>query len=143
MSIRGFDNLYSNKLLVLIDGRTVYTPIFSGTYWDFTNYPTADIKRIEVIRGPGATVWGSNAVNGVINITTKNGDDTKGSIIKLDYGEHNESYFLRYGDFLDKNKKLHLRVYSQLQSIKILKLVLIKKMTTKVITGITFKEDSS
>ncbi|WDE95658.1 TonB-dependent receptor [Lentisphaera profundi] len=115
VSIRGFDNLYSNKLLVLIDGRSVYSPIFSGTYWEFTNYPVADIERIEVIRGPGATVWGSNAVNGVINITTKSAKDTKGGLAKVDYGEYNESYYLRYGEALDEDEKLHLRIYGQLQ----------------------------
>ena len=115
VSVRGFDNLYSNKLLVVIDGRSVYSPIFSGTYWEYTNYPVADIAQIEVIRGPGATVWGSNAVNGVISITTKSAKDTKGGLAKLDYGEYNESYYLRYGETLDKDDKLHLRVYGQFQ----------------------------
>ena len=115
VSIRGFDNIYSNKLLVLIDGRTVYTPVFSGTYWDFTSYPVADIERIEVIRGPGASVWGSNAVNGVINITSKSAKETKGGLAKLDYGEHNESYYLRYGEVIDNDNKLHLRVYGHFQ----------------------------
>ena len=115
VSVRGFDNLYSNKLLVVIDGRSVYSPVFSGTYWEYTNYPVADIEQIEVIRGPGATVWGSNAVNGVISITTKSAKDTKGGLAKLDYGEYNESYYLRYGETLDKDDKLHLRVYGQFQ----------------------------
>ena len=115
VSIRGFDHLYSNKLLVLIDGRTVYTPIFSGTYWNFTNYPTADIERIEVIRGPGASIWGSNAVNGVINVITKHSKDTQGGLSKLEYGEYFEQYYLRYGEQLDKEGKLNLRVYGQFQ----------------------------
>ena len=118
VSIRGFDNLYSNKLLVMIDGRSVYSPIFSGTYWEFTNYPVADIDRIEVIRGPGASVWGSNAVNGVINITTKSAKETQGGLAKLDYGEYNESYYLRYGETLDDEEKLNLRVYGQFQKYK-------------------------
>ncbi len=78
---RGFDSQYTNKLLVLIDGRTVYTPVFSGVYWDVQNLMLEDIDRIEVIRGPGATLWGANAVNGVINIITKNSKDTQGTLL--------------------------------------------------------------
>ncbi|WDE95657.1 TonB-dependent receptor [Lentisphaera profundi] len=115
VSIRGFDSLYSNKLLVLIDGRTVYTPIFSGTYWNFTNYPIADIERIEVIRGPGASMWGSNAVNGVINITTKHSKDTLGGLSKLEYGEDFQQAYLRIGETLDEEGKLNLRAYGQFQ----------------------------
>ena len=115
VSIRGFDNLYSNKLLVLIDGRTVYTPIFSGTYWNFTNYPVSDIERIEVIRGPGASIWGSNAVNGVINITSKHSKDTIGGFSKLEYGEDFQQAYLRIGESLNEEKTLNLRAYAQLQ----------------------------
>ena len=68
----------SNKLLVLIDGRSVYTPLFAGVYWDVQDTLLEDIERIEVIRGPGGDVWGANAVNGVINIITKRGRDTQG-----------------------------------------------------------------
>ena len=71
ISTRGFNGQYSNKLLVLIDGRTVYTPIFSGVYWDAQDVPLDSIERIEIICGPGAAIWGANAVNGVINIITK------------------------------------------------------------------------
>jgi iron complex outermembrane recepter protein len=78
ISVRGFNDVYSNKLLVLIDGRTVYDPVFSGVYWDQNDVPLDDIERIEVIRGPGGTVWGANAVNGVINIITKSARDTQG-----------------------------------------------------------------
>jgi iron complex outermembrane recepter protein len=78
VSSRGFTNLWSNKLLVLIDGRSVYSPVFSGVYWESVDVPLADIDRIEVIRGPGATVWGANAVNGVISILTKSTKDTPG-----------------------------------------------------------------
>ena len=70
ISARGFNGQYSNKLLVLIDGRAVYSPIFAGVFWDSENVPLDSIDRIEVIRGPGAAAWGSNAVNGVINIIT-------------------------------------------------------------------------
>jgi iron complex outermembrane recepter protein len=78
ISVRGFNSRYSNKVLVLIDGRTVYTPSFSGVFWEHLDMPLENIDRIEVIRGPGATVWGANAVNGVISIFTKSSKDTKG-----------------------------------------------------------------
>src|SRR5580692_2931129 len=78
ISARGFNGQYSNKLLVLIDGRTVYSPIFAGVFWDAQNVILDNIERIEVIRGPGAAVWGSNAVNGVINIITRGAADTQG-----------------------------------------------------------------
>ena len=86
ISIRGFNSRYSNKVLVLIDGRTVYTPSFSGVYWEQIDMPLEDIDRIEVIRGPGATVWGANAVNGVINILTKSSKDTKGGLVTVASG---------------------------------------------------------
>src|SRR4029079_6815242 len=79
ISIRGFNAQYSNKLLVLIDGRSVYTPTFSGVYWDAQDYVLEDIDRIEVIKGPGGTLWGANAVNGVINIITKEARKTQGN----------------------------------------------------------------
>ena len=81
ISIRGFNDRYANKVLVLIDGRTVYTPTTSGVYWDQLDVPLEDIDRIEITRGPGATVWGANAVNGVINIITKTADTTQGAVI--------------------------------------------------------------
>jgi len=80
ISARGFTNEFANKLLVMIDGRSVYTPLFSGVYWDIQDLMLEDIERIEVIRGPGSTVWGANAVNGVINIITKSSTDTEGSL---------------------------------------------------------------
>lgn len=78
VSARGFNNTLSNKLLVLIDGRSIYTPVFSGTYWDDKTTLMENIDRIEVIRGPGSTLWGANAVNGVINIITKSARETYG-----------------------------------------------------------------
>ena len=81
ISVRGFNSRYSNKVLVLVDGRTVYTPSFSGVFWEHIDMPLEDIERIEVIRGPGATVWGANAVNGVISIFTKSSKETKGGLV--------------------------------------------------------------
>ena len=81
ISARGFNSTTANKLLVLIDGRTVYTPLFSGVFWDVQQVPLADIDRIEVISGPGATLWGANAVNGVINVITKDPKDTPGLVL--------------------------------------------------------------
>jgi iron complex outermembrane receptor protein len=81
ISARGFNLQFANKLLVLIDGRAVYTPLFGGVYWDTQDVPLEDIDRIEVIRGPGGTVWGANALNGVIEIITKKAADTHGGLI--------------------------------------------------------------
>jgi iron complex outermembrane recepter protein len=86
ISARGFNGQYSNKLLVLIDGRTVYSPLFAGVFWDSQNVPLDIIERIEVIRGPGSAVWGSNAVNGVINIITRSAGDTQGGHIIVGAG---------------------------------------------------------
>ncbi|MEO8662101.1 MAG: TonB-dependent receptor [Bryobacteraceae bacterium] len=83
ISIRGFNFRYSGKVLVLVDGRTVYTPLFSGVFWDEQNMPLETIERIEVIRGPGGTVWGANAMNGVINIITKSAAKTYGSVVSV------------------------------------------------------------
>src|SRR6266446_1537186 len=78
IAIRGFGAVLASKLLVLIDGRSVYTPLFAGVYWEAQDTPLEDIDRIEVIRGPGGTIWGANAVNGIINIITKSAKDTHG-----------------------------------------------------------------
>jgi iron complex outermembrane recepter protein len=90
VSSRGFNDEFANKLLVLIDGRTVYSPLFSGVFWDVQQVPLETIDRIEVIRGPGAAVWGANAVNGVINITTKKAADTQGGLISGGGGTHEQ-----------------------------------------------------
>src|ERR1700739_916332 len=83
---RGFNGRFDNKLLVLIDGRSVYTPLFSGVYWNVQDVMLEDLDRIEVIRGPGATLWGANAVNGVINIITKKAKDTQSSVVTAGAG---------------------------------------------------------
>jgi len=99
---RGFNNQFANKLLVMIDGRTVYAPSFSGVYWDAQDTLLEDIDRIEVIRGPGASVWGANAVNGVINIITRDASDTKGGFITASTGNQERILAgVRYGVSLD------------------------------------------
>lgn len=98
ISARGFNNVLANKLLVLIDGRTVYTPLYAGVFWDVQNTLLEDIDRIEVISGPGGTLWGANAVNGVINIITKNTKDTRGLFVEGATGSNLPgSGSLRYG----------------------------------------------
>ncbi|HXH64265.1 MAG TPA: TonB-dependent receptor [Mariprofundaceae bacterium] len=92
ISIRGQNDLFSNKLLVLMDGRPVYTPTFSGVWWPALNYPLQDIDRIEVLRGPSGAVWGANAVNGVINIITKDAHDTRGLMISGGTGSHEKGF---------------------------------------------------
>ncbi|MCU7929325.1 MAG: TonB-dependent receptor [Candidatus Thiodiazotropha sp. (ex Codakia rugifera)] len=90
ISARGFNGRYANKLLVLMDGRSLYTPLYSGVYWDVQDTVLEDIERIEVIRGPGATLWGSNAVNGIINIITTSAHESEGGLISLAGGNEEE-----------------------------------------------------
>lgn len=98
ISIRGFNDVFSNKLLILMDGRTVYSPFFGGTYWDTVDTILEDIERIEVVRGPGGTLWGANAVNGVINIITKQAKDSTGLLVSALAGnEERGNLSIRYG----------------------------------------------
>src|SRR6266849_7901212 len=91
VGIRGFGNYFSKSVLVLIDGRSVYTPLFAGVEWNVQSVLLEDVERIEVIRGPGGTVWGSNAVSGVINIITKGAKDTRGAYASTSGGNMNQS----------------------------------------------------
>jgi len=110
ISSRGFNDQYANKLLVLVDGRAVYTPTFGGVFWNAQDVVLEDVDRIEVIRGPGATLWGANAVNGVINITTKSAKETQGGLITTSVGtEDQPSTSIRYGGQIATN--LFYRAY--------------------------------
>ena len=111
ISSRGFNDEFANQLLVLIDGRSVYTPLFAGVYWDVQDLMLEDIDRIEVIRGPGATLWGANAVNGVINITTKSAKETQGWLVTGGGGTEEYGGGVRYGAKLHENG--YLRVYGK------------------------------
>jgi iron complex outermembrane receptor protein len=98
ISVRGFNGRFANKLLVMIDGRSVYTPLTSGVLWDAQDTVLEDIDRIEVVRGPGASLWGANAVNGVINIVTKQARDTQGGLFVAGAGTEEQGFTtLRYG----------------------------------------------
>jgi iron complex outermembrane receptor protein len=100
VSVRGFNGLYANKLLLLIDGRSVYNRLFSGVLWDAEDLMLDDIDRIEVIRGPGAAMWGANAVNGVINIVTMRTSDTQGGLVRAEGGRAGKQGAVRYGGTL-------------------------------------------
>lgn len=111
ISARGFNGTAAGKLLVLIDGRSVYTPFFSGVFWDTQDVPPDTIDRIEVISGPGATLWGANAVNGVINIITRSSQDTQGGLMNVTGGSRERRASLQYGGAL--GEVLTYRLYAE------------------------------
>jgi iron complex outermembrane recepter protein len=115
ISVRGFDQRFSNQLLVLVDGRSVYTSSFGGVYWDVLDVPLQDIDRIEVIRGPGASVWGANAVNGVVNIITKKASETQGATVVAGGGALGTGFGeLQYGGGL--GTKTDYRLFTKYQT---------------------------
>jgi iron complex outermembrane receptor protein len=110
VAIRGFAGQFSKSLLVLVDGRSIYTPLFEGVYWDLPYVMLEDVERIEVVRGPGGTIWGSNAVNGVINIITRSATNTKGVLATLGSGTVDQGTGdVRYGGTVGKD--FNYRVY--------------------------------
>jgi len=114
VSIRGQNEIFSDKLLVLMDGRALYSPTFSGVWWLVQNYPLEDIDRIEVIRGPSGAVWGSNAVNGVINIITRHARKTQGLLVSGGAGTEEKGFgALRYGW---DSEQAYFRAYAMLEN---------------------------
>ena len=112
ISARGFTDIFANKLLVKIDGRTVYSPLFSGVWWDTQNTVLEDVDRIEIVRGPGAALWGANAVNGVINIITKPASATQGVLVSAGAGSEDQGVAsFRYGNKVSDD--LHFRVFGK------------------------------
>ena len=112
VSARGFNSTLSNKLLVMVDGRTIYSPLFAGVFWESQDVPLYDVERIEVISGPGGTLWGANAVNGVINIVTRIASETQGLLLRAGGGDEMQALgAARFGGAL--GSKGHFRVYGQ------------------------------
>lgn len=115
VTARGFNNAFENKLLVLIDGRSIYTPLFSGVFWDAQDVVMEDVERIEVISGAGATIWGVNAVNGVINIITRSAKDTQGGLAAAVAGADERDGTLRYGGRMENGG--HYRLYARYMDV--------------------------
>ncbi len=111
ISARGFNSSTANKLLVLIDGRTVYTPLYSGVFWDAQDLMLDDVERIEVISGPGGTLWGTNAVNGVINVITRAAKDSQNGLLAISAGQREQYAAVRYGGLAGANG--HFRMYAK------------------------------
>jgi iron complex outermembrane receptor protein len=115
VGIRGLSDELDRRMLVLVDGRSVYNPIVAGVYWDAVDYPLEDIARIEVIRGPGGTLWGANAVNGIVNIITKSAKDTQGGLVTAGGGTEEQGFgSVRYGDTIGAD--LDYRIYAKYAS---------------------------
>ncbi|MGB5541084.1 MAG: TonB-dependent receptor [Gammaproteobacteria bacterium] len=116
ITARGFNSRFANKLLVLIDGRSVYTPLFTGVYWDANEVMLEDVERIEVIRGPGGSLWGANAVNGVINIITRSAADTQGTLVAAGAGNEEDGFVsLRHGATTADGR--NYRVYGKFHTV--------------------------
>jgi iron complex outermembrane receptor protein len=116
ISARGFNSHLGDKLLVLMDGRAVYSPLYGGVLWNMQDYLLEDIDRIEVVSGPGGTLWGANAVNGVINITSKNAKDTQGFYMEAGGGNELQDFTgVRYGGMLSSN--VYYRVYGKFYNL--------------------------
>lgn len=115
VGIRGFNSGLSNKLLVLLDGRTIYNPVFGGVLWEAHDLVLEDIEQIEVIRGPGGTLWGANAVNGVISITTKHSRDTQGNLVSALYGNEERGTLSAHhgGTFNDGSYRLYAKGFKR------------------------------
>jgi iron complex outermembrane receptor protein len=111
ITARGFNSVLANKMLVLLDGRTVYSPLFSGVFWEAQEVMLEDIERIEVLSGPGGTLYGSNAVNGVINIISRSADDTSGTLVAAGGGNMERSLALRHG--AQSPGGIHWRLYAR------------------------------
>jgi iron complex outermembrane receptor protein len=111
ITARGFNSVLANKMLVMIDGRIVYSPLFSGVFWEAQDVMLEDVLRIEVISGPGATQFGSNAVNGVINVLTRPANETQGALATASIGKRQRDAALRYGGELESGG--HYRVYGK------------------------------
>jgi iron complex outermembrane recepter protein len=112
VSVRGFNARFSNELLVLMDGRTVYTPTFGGVFWDVLDLPLGNVEKIEVIRGPGGSIWGANAVNGVINIITRKTSETHGGLLVAGDGNVDQGFgTIQYGG--RAGKSTDYRVYTK------------------------------
>jgi iron complex outermembrane recepter protein len=110
VTARGFNSTLANKMLVMIDGRTVYSPLFSGVFWEAQDVLLDDVDRIEVVSGPGGTLWGINAVNGVIHVVTRSGGDTRGGLLKGGVGTEDRIAAARYGGRIGK---ADVRLYTQ------------------------------
>ncbi|HJW11167.1 MAG TPA: TonB-dependent receptor plug domain-containing protein, partial [Albitalea sp.] len=113
ISSRGFNGSSANKLLVLIDGRSVYSPLFSGVFWDVQDLMLEDVERIEVISGPGGTLWGVNAVNGIINVITRSAGQTQGRLLAAGAGHREAQLALRQGGTLGDQGQGQYRVYAK------------------------------